>query len=61
MWLIAAYDRWVEELVAAGRLPGDIAEEIEWRAKHWGLHLSEDTHSLAAGDFAHEPWRAPSC
>jgi hypothetical protein len=50
----------LEELVAAGRLPGDIAEEIEWRAKHWGLRLSEDTHSLA-GDFAHEPWRAPFC
>lgn len=34
---------WLEELVAAGKLPGDIAEEIEWRAEHWGLRASEDT------------------
>lgn len=43
MWLIATYDRWVEELVAAGRLPGDIAEEIEWRANTGGC-VSVKTH-----------------
>jgi hypothetical protein len=60
VWLIATYDRWVEKLVAAGRLPGEIAEEIEWRAKHWGLRPSEDIQ-LGGCDFAHEPWRAPFC
>lgn len=60
MWLIATYDRWLEELVAAGRLPGDIAEEMNGGLNTGGC-VPVKTHSLAAGDFAHEPWRAPFC
>ena len=43
MWPISTYDRWVKGLVAAGRLPGDIAEEMNGRLAQRRNTGSRDT------------------